>query len=110
MAVQVWCLNELEDHSVRNCFRAWDQRLQPAQPPLRSNEDDAELLIHVTFTGNIKLRAISIIGGSEGSAPSEMRAYLNREDLDFGVVADMQPVQKWDLQENGNGQLEYPTK
>ena len=47
------------------------------------------------------------------SAPAEVRAYLNREDLDFGVVADMAPVQRWDLQElllNGSGQLECPTK
>ncbi|KAK9837603.1 hypothetical protein WJX74_001224 [Apatococcus lobatus] len=106
---RVWCLNELEEHSVWQCFRPWEQRLESAQPPLRSNEDDAELLIHVPFNGSIKVRAISIIGGSNGSAPAEMRAFLNREDLDFGVVADMQPTQKWDLQENGNGQLEYPT-
>lgn len=39
-----------------------------------------------------------------------MKAYLNRDDLDFGTVADMQPLQKWELQENLRGEIEYPTK
>lgn len=55
-------------------------------------------------------QAITIIGGSDGSAPAQMKAYTNREDLDFSTVADLPPVQQWDLQENLNGQIEYPTQ
>jgi hypothetical protein len=43
-------------------------------------------------------------------APSEMKAYINRDDLDFGSVADLPPIQKWDLQENLRGEIEYPTQ
>ena len=39
-----------------------------------------------------------------------MRAYTNREDLDFSTVAELPPVQQWDLQENLNGNIEYPTQ
>ena len=55
-------------------------------------------------------QAICIIGGSDGTAPSELRAFTNRDDLDFAAVADLSPVQCWDLQDNSSGQLEYPTQ
>ena len=55
-------------------------------------------------------QAICIIGGVDGTAPSELRVFTNRDDLDFAAVAELTPVQRWDLQENGNGQLEYPTQ
>ena len=41
-------------------------------------------------------------------APAVMRAYTNREDLDFSTVAELPPMQQWDLQENLNGSIEYP--
>ena len=50
------------------------------------------------------------VGGTDGTAPSMMKAYINRDDLDFGMVADLPPLQKWDLQENLRGELEYPTQ
>ncbi|KAK9815492.1 hypothetical protein WJX72_004575 [[Myrmecia] bisecta] len=106
----VRCLNEAESGSVRNVFRAWEQRLDTSLPPLVSNEDDGELLIHIPFDGSIRVKAICIIGGTDGTAPAELKAYVNRDDLDFGLVADMPPVQKWDLQEDGHGQIEYPTQ
>ena len=73
---------------------------------------------------NLLIRASSIIklalpveigcyghtGGSEGTAPSEMKAYLNRDDLDFGTASELPPQQKWELQENLRGEIEYPTK
>lgn len=36
--------------------------------------------------------------------------YTNRDDLDFAAVADMPPVQEWDLQDNAAGLIEYPTQ
>jgi hypothetical protein len=46
--VQVRCLNEQVAGSCRNVFRAWGERMQPATPePLRSNDDDPELLLHI---------------------------------------------------------------
>ena len=55
-------------------------------------------------------QAITIIGGSDGTAPAQLRAYVNREGLDFSTVADLTPMQQWDLQENLSGQMEYPTQ
>jgi hypothetical protein len=36
--------------------------------------------------------------------------FINRDDLDFSTIANMQPTQEWDLQEVNNGTLEYPTQ
>lgn len=108
--VQVRVLNEAESSSSASVFRAWDQRLERPATSLVSNDDDPELLVHVPFTGTVKIKAISVIGGTDGAAPSNLRVFVNREDLDFAAVADMPPVQAWELQENLRGDLEYPTQ
>ena len=133
--LQLWALNEARAGSVKDVFRPWDDRLNFDAPTLDSNEDDPELLIHVPFNGAVKLMAICLIGGTDGTAPSELKAYVNRfrkpfacsrkhiaitqpyshhfgarEDLDFGTVAELAPVQKWDLQENLRGEIEWPTQ
>ena len=107
---QVACLNEAVAGSAKNVFRAWFERLQVPDTPLDSNEDDAELLITIPFNGAVKIKAISIIGGSDGTSPSRLRAYTNRNDLDFATVADMAPTQAWDLQEQQQASMEYPTQ
>ncbi|CAL5223627.1 g6169 [Coccomyxa viridis] len=106
----VWALNEAQAGSVHDIFRPWGDRLDMSLPTLDSNDDDPELLIHVPFSGTVKIKAITIIGGSDGTAPAQLKVYTNREDLDFSTVAQLPPVQQWDLQENLNGQIEYPTQ
>ena len=49
-------------------------------------------------------------GSNDGSAPAKVRAFVNRDALDFGSVADMPPTQQWDLQESGQADMEYPTQ
>jgi hypothetical protein len=70
---QVTCLNEHVDGSCRNVFKPWAQRTSPTAAPLRSNEDDPELLIHIPLDGAMRLKAICIVGGSGGTAPAKLR-------------------------------------
>lgn len=49
-------------------------------------------------------------GGADGTSPSRLRVFTNRDDLDFGTAADTQPIQEWDLLENPRGEVEYPTQ
>lgn len=90
---------------MQNCFPALKYILEP---PLKSNEDDPELLIKIPFVGTVNLKAICVIGGTDGTCPSKMRAFVNRE-LDFDGVQDMPAIQEWDLQEDFRGVLEYST-
>ncbi|KAF5831916.1 galactose-binding domain-like protein [Dunaliella salina] len=109
---RVRCLNEAVPGSCRNVFKSWEKRLEPTQVPLRSNEDDPELLLHIPFDGAVKLKAISVIGsGDPSKSPSKMKVWVNREDVDFAAAERMPPVQEWELQpENVGGVLEYPTQ
>lgn len=105
------CLNERESGSCKNIFRPWSQRLERIACPLESEDDDPELLLHVEFTGSVKLKALTVIGlGEDGSAPSLLRMFINRNDLDFTCVESMEPVQEWELLENHQGLIEYPVK
>jgi len=130
----VTALNEAVQGSAVRVLRPWNQRLEPPLPALDSNEDDPELLIHIPFDGTVKLKArllpgagghtrvcggraeqrrpqaLCIIGGADGAAPAELRAFTNRDDLDFAAVAELAPAQRWELQENRAGELEYPTQ
>mmetsp|Transcript_8931 Transcript_8931/g.19060 ORF Transcript_8931/g.19060 Transcript_8931/m.19060 type:complete len:208 (-) Transcript_8931:806-1429(-) len=107
---RVVCLNERDQGTAKNVFKPWAQRTQPTPAPLRSNEDDDELLLHVPFDGAVKLKAISVIGGTGGTAPAKLRVYTNRSDLDFSSVSSVPAVQEWDLQEDVGGMMEYPTQ
>lgn len=40
-------LNAEDAAAARNVFKPWHERLQPTAVPLRSQEDDPELLIHI---------------------------------------------------------------
>ncbi|GAB2285520.1 hypothetical protein Dimus_019969 [Dionaea muscipula] len=106
----VCALNEAVVGSVKTVFRAWEQRLITSQEWLESNEGDPELLVFIPFTSDVKIKSISIIGGADGSSPSKMRAFINREGIDFSDAQSMQPVQEWDLAENLEGVLEYQTR
>eukprot|EP00268_Persea_americana_P068089 TRINITY_DN9439_c0_g1_i1.p1 TRINITY_DN9439_c0_g1~~TRINITY_DN9439_c0_g1_i1.p1 ORF type:complete len:110 (-),score=25.05 TRINITY_DN9439_c0_g1_i1:566-895(-) len=39
-----------------------------------------------------------------------MRAFINRDGIDFADAQSMQPIQEWDLVENLQGVLEYQTR
>lgn len=56
LIVQVTCLNESEPGAARRVFRPWGERLDMSVRPLESNDDDPELLIHVPFDGNVKIK------------------------------------------------------
>ncbi|GJS22275.1 PITH domain-containing protein 1 [Tanacetum coccineum] len=62
------------------------------------------------FTSDVKIKSISIVGGADGTSPSKMRAFINREGIDFSDAQSMQAVQEWDLAENLQGVLEYQTR
>ncbi|XP_073007055.1 uncharacterized protein [Typha latifolia] len=107
---KVSALNESIAGSVKSVFKAWEQRLDTSEGLLESNEDDPELLVFIPFTSDVKIKSISVVGGAGGASPSKMRAFINREGIDFSDAQNMQPVQEWELAENLQGLLEYQTR
>ncbi|PPD86279.1 hypothetical protein GOBAR_DD16785 [Gossypium barbadense] len=62
------------------------------------------------FTSDVKIKSISVVGGADGTSPSKLRVFINREGIDFSDAQSMQPVQEWELVENLQGVLEYQTR
>ncbi|CAM6015630.1 unnamed protein product [Sphagnum balticum] len=105
----VRALNEAIDGSAKSVFKPWENRLD-FSTALESNDDDPELILFIPFTTDVKIKSISIIGGSDGTSPSKMRVFMNRDDVDFSAAADLLPIQEWELAENPHGEIEYLTK
>ncbi|KAH0642369.1 hypothetical protein KY289_033343 [Solanum tuberosum] len=66
--------------------------------------------LHIMFTADVKIKSIAIVGGADGTSPSKMRAFVNRDGIDFSDAQSMQAIQEWDLAENLQGVLEYQTR
>ena len=66
-----------------------------------------DLVVYIPFNGEIKVKAIIIIGGEEGTAPSKMKLYKNVTDVDINILEEKKPVQTIDMNENVTGELEY---
>ena len=48
-----------------------------------SSDADEELLFNIPFTGNIKLKGMIIMGGSQGHHPSKVKLFKNRPHMTF---------------------------
>ena len=90
-------------------FKAYDKRLEP-EPFLASDEDDPELIVHVPFTQAVDIRSICVVGGGDGAAPTSVRLYADREDLEFSSAEELPPIQTVQLHEDFNGEIWYPLK
>ena len=66
-----------------------------------------DLVVYIPFNGEIKVKAICVIGGEDGTAPAKMKLYKNVEAVDINILEDKKPVQVVDLNENPSGELEY---
>ncbi|CAG8549250.1 729_t:CDS:2, partial [Scutellospora calospora] len=61
------------------------------------------------FTGSVKLKSITIKSGPGNSCPSKMKAYINREDIDFDTVDSYTETQEWELISSQDN-IEYITR
>ena len=78
---QVRAFNEHRHDACKDVIKPWHQKLDTEK--YMSSDVDADLIIYIPFTEVVKLRSIVIIGGDNGEAPDKMRAFINREDVDF---------------------------
>ncbi|CAK7209349.1 hypothetical protein SBRCBS47491_000413 [Sporothrix bragantina] len=84
---QIVTLNEEQSGSGRAIVqKTWDQRLTE-EPELASDVDE-QLLMHIPFTGQVKLHAILLRTSASASAPRTLHVFQNRDDLDFGSAEE----------------------
>ncbi|TPX62988.1 hypothetical protein PhCBS80983_g00157 [Powellomyces hirtus] len=105
----VTCLNEREEGSAKLVFKAWEERVDVSK--FVESDADEQLIINIPFTANIKLKSIAVVGAGE-SAPSKMKAFTNRDDIDFDTAESTVATQEWELvAEVPRGEIaEYPTR
>lgn len=66
-----------------------------------------DLVVYIPFTGEIKVKAIIIIGGEDGTAPGKMKVYKDVEAVDINILEDKKPLQVIDMAENVTGEVDY---
>lgn len=91
----------------KNVFKSYENRLDFEL--YVESDCDEELLFNIPFTGNIKLKAVKLIGPDDGSHPKKMRLFKNRPKMTFddvGAKAD----QEFELEKDLTGSIEYSTK
>eukprot|EP00053_Salpingoeca_punica_P009048 m.80848 g.80848 ORF g.80848 m.80848 type:complete len:227 (-) comp14860_c6_seq2:777-1457(-) len=105
---KVRCMNEHEVDAGKRVFRPWTDRLDRTK--FVHSDVDEQLLFFIPFTGNVKLKSIVVIAEPGDEHPRTMRAFKNREDVDFDMAERAAPVQEWQLQEDPSGNLRYEAK
>ncbi|OZJ02211.1 hypothetical protein BZG36_04714 [Bifiguratus adelaidae] len=91
----VRCLNEAEPESGKKY--------------IESDSDD-QLIFHIPFTGNVKLRSICIRSTGGAAAPAHLKVFINRDDVDFDSVESFQSTQEWELVQSSTEVVEYGTR
>eukprot|EP00472_Partenskyella_glossopodia_P001550 CAMPEP_0197532680 /NCGR_PEP_ID=MMETSP1318-20131121/40596_1 /TAXON_ID=552666 /ORGANISM="Partenskyella glossopodia, Strain RCC365" /LENGTH=208 /DNA_ID=CAMNT_0043089319 /DNA_START=1 /DNA_END=627 /DNA_ORIENTATION=+ len=102
-------LNESKTGSAKNCIKAYDDRLDE-KLFVKSSEGDGELIIHIPFTVQVKIKSFSVIGGDDGSAPNAVKLWKNRDDIDFDNAEDVKCDQEFNLVYDKDGSVEYPVR
>jgi len=104
----VTTLNESEPHSGKAVIKkTWAERLQD-EPELESDADE-QLLMHIPFTGQIKLHSILMRTSNSASAPQTLKIFVNRDDLDFTAATDLPATQELSLSQTSEIQ-DVPVK
>lgn len=132
---RTYCLNEHERNAGQSILKPYTDRftLTPSLQSIRE-DDDPELLFHITFTEAVSIKFITITGissvhvpnGDESqstSAPRKVKIFANRTDLDFDSARELDPTAEIELvppehlaevEDSGEqehaGSLDYPLR
>ena len=107
---RVACLNEEVAGSAVGVLRPLVRRRDTAAGVLRSVPDDPELLLHIPFTSPCRIKSLCVSNGLGGGAPSAVRLFASRDDLDFSSVGDATPDQVLSLAEDPTADVWHPLK
>eukprot|EP00055_Hartaetosiga_balthica_P013254 m.67163 g.67163 ORF g.67163 m.67163 type:complete len:224 (-) comp8208_c0_seq1:1584-2255(-) len=105
---KLFAYNEAVTESCKGVFRPGAEKAN--RDKFVESDADEQLIIHIPFTGNVKLKSICVMGEGGQCHPAHMKAFINREDIDFDNVEDMEALQEWDMVEDLSGEMEYETR
>jgi len=100
-------LNLALPEDAKAIIKPWDER-EDTTKYADSNVDD-QVVIHIPFAENVRLRSISLKLGRGELAPRHMRIYANHAAIiDFEDAEVTKPQLDVTLQEGESGVIEYP--
>ncbi|KAH9973887.1 galactose-binding domain-like protein [Lactifluus volemus] len=102
-------LNLTVPEDAKETIKPWDER-ESTDKFADSNVDD-QLIIHVPFAQNVRMKSVLLKLGRGGSTPRRLRLYANHANIiDFSEVDDVQPALNISLLEGEIGVTEYPLR
>lgn len=103
-------LNVTIPENAKGIFKPHVHRLN-ALPNIISDADE-EIIVVLKFTSPVHIRKFMVIGGGlvdKSQYPNKMKAYANRDDVDFNNVSSYNPTQEFNLAADENGTIELFT-
>ncbi|EJF59551.1 hypothetical protein DICSQDRAFT_89176 [Dichomitus squalens LYAD-421 SS1] len=102
-------LNLTVPEDARALIKPWDER-EDTSKFAESGVDD-QIIIHVPFTQNVRLRSVLLKLGRGELTPRRMRIYANHSNIvDFSEAEDITPQLNISLSEGEVGVTEYPLR
>ncbi|TBU43555.1 galactose-binding domain-like protein [Dichomitus squalens] len=102
-------LNLTVPEDARALIKPWDER-EDTSKFAESGVDD-QIIIHVPFTQNVRLRSVLLKLGRGELTPRRMRMYANHSNIvDFSEAEDITPQLNISLSEGEVGVTEYPLR
>ena len=101
-------LNATQPDQVMHVFRPFVHRNDESPAPLQSNCDE-EMILVIPFTSPCHIRKLMFIGAGEEAEthPLTIKAYVNKETVDFDTIVDLRPAQTFNnLAVNNLGTVE----
>ncbi|EDQ92554.1 uncharacterized protein MONBRDRAFT_13362 [Monosiga brevicollis MX1] len=103
----VTCLNEAASGSIRNVFKPYHERED--RTTWVESDADEQLIVHIPFTGDVKLKSITVIAEDGDEHPTRMVAFKNRDDIDFDNADSAPSDQTWQMNPDPEGRHPYET-
>ena len=102
------CFNEKHGGKIRTVIRSLEKKLDYAENDEMQTESDygPDLVVFIPFKGEMRIKAINVIGEGGGQAPSRVKLYRNVDVCDADIMQDRKEVQKLDLSENITGEVD----
>ncbi|TFK25263.1 DUF1000-domain-containing protein [Coprinopsis marcescibilis] len=102
-------LNLTTPEDAKAIIKPWAER-EDTTKYAESNVDD-QLIIHVPFNENVRIRSILLKLGRGESTPRHLRIYVNHATIiDFSDAEDTRPQLNISLQEGETKVVEYPLR
>lgn len=79
---------------MKTVIRKFEEKMIHTTDTTIGTESDygKELVISIPFKGEMRIKAICIIGGDEGTCPSKVNLYRNEVNPDLSLLDDKKPV------------------